>query len=239
MSTSEQQPPVIADAPPSSASVEPSLNAAPPAPSEAPGLTAEQIAELQQKASAYDQVTQTLSPYRDDIVRLVEDQKFRDFNKQSWEAYQHLQQQQQPQIAPEFKPIVDKLDSLESFVNEQRQAQRAQQQVEEQKWINENADYAKRLIATEGLNQERVIQLGMYADTLARAEGRRVGLEEAYKRVQSFAKAEAQPPRSLRSDAGAPGVPGKSTQTPDPTRLSTDFAGVVRDALASSGRQSA
>lgn len=157
-------------------------------------------------------------------AKRLSDPKFREFEDQAWSSYEQLQRAAEPQIPPEFKPIADRLDNVVSYVDKLREREQAQTQAEYQGFVSEQHQYAQRLAAERpdlaANGNAGILRVAAFADSLASQLGRRVGIEEAYKEMQRYAApaSSAAPPTSLRAHDGAPGVPGKSSTKPDPSK---------------------
>ena len=199
----------------------------------APSIDPAEYARLQEEVSQYRSTWAQLEPHADRINRLISDEDFRNFNDQSYDTYKTMREKRnEPEPLPEnLRPMYEKIEKLDSFVStlQSREAQAAKD--EEAKWTQENLDYAKRLSAEHPHLKEgnSLVRVAAFADSMARVEGRRVGIEEAWKAMQSFNPQSAPPPTSLRADSGAVGIPDKSSR--DASRYTKDFHGAIVEDL--------
>lgn len=187
----------------------------------APQLPAD-YAELLAIRDDYQRLNQTLAPYIDDIRPLIEDEGQRTFIRQARQSYQQQIDAQKPKIAPEMQPIIERIEATKSefapaieYINAERAAKEKATKDSADAAQTANVEYGKRLLAERpDLGEDDGAGIGMLA---AYAFNRGISLEEAWKRkgnTLAAPVAKATPPRSLRGDAAAPGVPGESTAPP-------------------------
>jgi hypothetical protein len=212
-----------------------------------PRFDPERVAALE---AYYERTNPVLEQYKDDFTPLLEDEKFREFYRSSRESYYDMQKriaaERDAEIPESEKRILSALDErlgkfkpvLDDYESRAQAQERAAKDATAQ-FTRENLEYAQRLVAEQKLTSEEVSELARYAaaiheDLKARGEHRFVPLEEAYKRVYGRAEAkvtQAKPtPKSLRSTAGATGVPGASRTIEDRADLAKP-GGVTRHIL--------
>jgi hypothetical protein len=203
---------------------DPSVTPGAVAPS-APQVTyPEDYEELKGYRDRYNSLAETLSPYVDDIRPIIEDEDRRNFWREANKTYEDRLKAREPEIAPEFQPLVKHFEEkfapvVEYATNQQkREAEAAAKAEAETKGAAEaaqraNLEYAKKLAAERpDLADDEFAGIGMLA---AYAANRGISLEEAWNRKGSSMGAPVKrekPPTSLRGDAAAPGVPGESTE---------------------------
>lgn len=160
----------------------------------------------------YEPVLQRMDPHADDIKRLVEDEDYRNFHKQSYSTYQQLREQQKPQIDPALAPVMEELREVRGYVDSQRAAETSRATAATQEAAN--AQWAK---VTEAARETPWLANDNYKAAFEVAHfGDSRGIKDfgdalsAYKQEMAtrFGAPAAVAPRSLRADAGDPGVPG-------------------------------
>lgn len=179
-------------------------------------------AELKGYRDRYNALSETLAPYVEDIRPIIEDEGSREYWRTARKSRDLLQQQQEPQMDPQFAPLVSHFEKqfapvVEYATNAQKREREATEakenetKAEQQKSFKANEDYARRLIAERpDLAEDNFAGVGMLA---AYAANRGISLEEAWTRKGNTMGAPAKkvtPPTSLRGDSAAPGVPGES-----------------------------
>lgn len=182
--------------------------------------------ELQGYRDRYNQLSETLAPYVDDIRPIIENEGDREYWRTARKSRDLLQQQQEPTMDPQFRPLVDHFEKqfapvVEYATNAQKREREAAEATEREtkaesdKAFKANEDYARRLIADRpDLAEDNFAGVGMLA---AYAANRGISLEEAWTRKGNTLGAppkKVTPPTSLRGDAAAPGVPGESKAPP-------------------------
>lgn len=188
-------------------------------------------AELKGYKERYNALSETLAPYVDDIRPIIENEGDREYWRTARKSRDLLREQQEPQMDPQFRPLIDHFESkfgpVVELANEQRAererdkaAKDAETKAAEATAFKANEDYARRLIADRpDLAEDEFAGIGMLA---AYAAHRKISLEEAWNRKGNTLGAPAKkvtPPTSLRGDAAAPGVPGESKATPIKSRV--------------------
>jgi DNA repair ATPase RecN len=196
-------------------------------------------AELEQLRSYYQQTAPTLErlqPYADDIRSFVENEDDREFYRQAREARKRIAEAQAPQIDPSLKPVLDKFEPVAQYVNdlqrrEAEAAQRAQQETAQAQWSHVQSLARDHSWLAEN-NYAAAFDVAAYGD--------RRGIKDfdkafdAYRQEMTgrFNSAPASPPpRSLRADAGNPGVPGP--KAPGPITSQADIRTRLAAALRS------
>ena len=189
------------------------------------------IAELEAWYAQTAPVIERLRPFEEDLAPLLDDEDYRAFSREARQSYLERRERQKAKQAEELDPgtrrLLDEFDrrlkpALEEVdvLRKEREARQAAEAESVRKTSEEftrtNLEFAQRLVADKGLSQEEVLDLGRFAkilheETVAAGAPRFVSIEEAYKRVYGRAAERTAPtPRSLRSKAAAPGIPGES-----------------------------
>jgi hypothetical protein len=198
----------------------------------------ERLAQLETFYAQAQPLLDRLRPLEEDLTPLLEDEGYRDFQRQSRKSYyQMLEEQKKAEaeaLSPAERRLLDEMDkrlkpALEEVdvLRKERESRGAREQEAAKKASEEftrtNLEYAQRLVAEQKLSPEEVGDLGRFAkilhdETVTRGEPRFVPLEEAYKRLYGRAEAKATPavPRSLRAKSAAPGIPGASQPVEKP-----------------------
>lgn len=186
--------------------------------------------ELQGYRDRYNQLSETLAPYVDDIRPIIENEGDREYWRTARKSRDLLQQQQEPQMDPQFAPLVSHFEKqfapVVEYATRQQQreadAETAKQRDTEaatKAALEKNREYCNRIISErpEDFASDSAGNLNRnmkHLIALAASEG--LSIEDAWKefgsdRFQARPKA-VKPPTSLRGDAAAPGVPGESKQ---------------------------
>lgn len=189
--------------------------------------TAQQIRELEYFAQRAAVELEKIKPYREDIEELVNDEKLRNFYRESKKYYKNgLEQIEQSNASP----VDDDVREVVSYVKQQRQREIDEHNSREAKFYQEQRTVGDRLRKEHNLNDEQISFLANTADTMARQSNRNVGLDEAFNQVRKFSPtAGSTPPTvSLRGDSSTPGVPSASTNR---DRWKSDFHGALTDQL--------
>jgi hypothetical protein len=202
------------------------------------------LAELERYYNEAQATFQKIAPYEEDVRAILDDEDYREFQRTARKSYMETREAQQKardnELPPEYRRLLDEIDgrlkpALEevSVLRQDREARSAREQeaakAAQKTFVDENIQYAQRLISEQGLTSEEITDLGRFAkvlhdETVAAGSPRFVPLEEAYKRIygRASAKKEAATPRSLRARSAAPGVPSASrapeAPKPDPRR---------------------
>jgi hypothetical protein len=188
------------------------------------------IAELERYYAESQGIFDRLKPHEEDVRALLDDEDYREFAREARQSYLERREKAKAKQAEELdpgarrlleefdrrlKPALEEVDVLRRD-REARQAAEAETvRKTSEEFTRTNLEFAQRLVAEQGLSQEEVLDLGRFAkalheDTVAAGSPRFVSIEEAYKRVYGRAQAKTETPRSLRSKAAAPGIPGAS-----------------------------
>jgi hypothetical protein len=198
----------------------------------------------------YSRTNPILEQYKDDFNAIVEDEGYRDFQRKSRESYYDMQKrvaaEREAEIPESEKRIYAHIDkTLEPFkplVKEyetRAEAETRKAQEASQDFAKKETEYANRLVAEGKLSDTQVNELAELAMIRHKASGpegqrRFVGIEEMYKSVYGRAEAAATVAKpvakSLRSTAGATGVPGASRTIEDRSDLAKP-GGVTRHIL--------
>ncbi len=198
-----------------------------------PTIDPADYARLQEEVAQARQTFAQLEPHADRINRFLSDEDYRNFTDQSYESYKTMREKAaQPEPIPDnLRPMYEKIENLDSYVGSLKKREQDAQKAEEAKWQQDNIDFANRLAAEHPhLKQgNSLVKVAAFADSMARVEGRRVGIEEAWKTMQGFNPQPAAPAPSLRADSGAVGIPDRSPR--DASRYTKDFHGAILDDL--------
>ncbi len=163
-------------------------------------------------AERYNSLAAQLGPYSDDIQKLVENEEYRNFYRQSWQAFEDAKKRNAPQISDELKPIVEQFKPVADYVTELRDRERKYNEQQNAAYISEQQSFARKLMADHNVDADFI------EDLAAIAIQKKTNLEGAWNRLNSKFRIEKAstdaPPTSLRGDAANPGVPGKSAEAP-------------------------
>ena len=187
-----------------------------------------------------EQATQSfaaLEPYADDLKWMAENEDNVKFIRQARETYENSRRSQEPQLDANgqllwerFKPAVEYVSKLQ----EREQQMTAQQQAEHNRKVRSEADALITKDPRLANNNRALLQsVANYGDQRGISS-----LTEAYnewsKDIGVPEARAATPPRSLRGEAGAAGVPGPSTLPP--IKSPKDIRARLRTAFANPGR---
>jgi hypothetical protein len=176
----------------------------------------QQLRELQQYQSETQSVFEQLSPHSARIKRMVEDENAARLFDDSLASYEALSARNKPKLSDEWNPEVNPwlkkidevYDQVKSFAKESTDYKQQQQEQVNQRLLSENTKLSEQLIEkfphlAEGdyAGIKMIASYGIqnkmsFADAAS-------ALEPAYKRERSIEP-------TLRTTAGAPGVPGAS-----------------------------
>lgn len=193
----------------------------------APSIDPAEYARMRDELAQWHQFNETASPHADKIQRIINDAEYGDFVDKSYGAYENMRNQSRP---PEdetpgwFKPYAQQLDTArESQVRSEKEVQ--------DKWQRDEMDFAARLVAEQPSLKENngIVRVAAFADSMAKVENRRVGIEEAWKTMQGFNPSAPAPAPSLRADAGAIGIPERAPA--DNSKFAKDFHGEMLSRL--------
>lgn len=175
-------------------------------------------AELERIRGERDQLAsglQQLRPYAEDIEWLTQDPGNQQFLRESRKAYDDARKARNA-VPEELRPIAEKVDRLNSFVDNFEAAQQRAAAEPHQRWLQEGRSFC------EGLISKHPNELGKNADpSLAWAgalericQSRGLTWEEGWKILQpAFVKeVSGPPPTSMRADTGFAGLPPPSRQ---------------------------
>ena len=193
---------------PSSVADSPAVAPASAAPTYSPEIQAELDFAKQAR-----QTFEVLQPYAEDIDRFVSDESYREMARNSYKAYETMRQPTKPEMPPEFAPIVDRLDKVSNYVDTLQQRETAAQAAERDASMRATTEYAQRLVAEHPFLAEDNFAGIQMVGTVAAQRG--ITFEDAWKKYGAMFAAPRQatppPPRSLRADAGTPGVPSDTS----------------------------
>ncbi len=213
--TAPTTPEVAASTPAAVVSAEPASPVTPSEGTERRNLSDAEIEQLVNFSNLAYEELEKLTPYKEKIKRLAEDEEYRKFVESATSHYdqghKELEQQRAAEIPSWAKPMLD-------FVESQKQNMSRQQEADQNKFYAEQRAVGDRLQRENSLTPAQISDLAYHADSLATRYQRRVGLEEAYNHMRGFAAptAHGAPPTvGLRGDASQPGVPGRSSNADD------------------------
>jgi hypothetical protein len=175
--------------------------------------------ELKKFREDYEPTIAAIAPYIDDIRPIVENERTREFLRKARTTYEKELESQAPQLSPELSMVRDEfrreLDPIVGYIKDERKAKEYAAAKAKEEAGQANLAYANRLVAERpDLAEDDYAGIQMLASYAA---PRGISLEEAWKRKGTSLGAPAPkvaPPRSLRGDAAAPGVPGESKEPP-------------------------
>lgn len=229
---SQQDPELIAAAPPVAPAATVEAPVAPPA------IDPQYVANLQRSYAAQQAELNRYEAVKDDIDWMLADETRLQGVKRYRNAYEEASKPQlDPVIEGIYKHIDERTEPSRQYVEDQKKAAAAREQAERDTFVQANIKYANGLVADKKIKPDQIDGLAAYADSLAHRWQRNVTIEEAYKTGTSafggtITEAAAAP--VLRADEGAVGVPGPSAT--DSKRWVTDFHGALTDALKAEKR---
>lgn len=229
---SQQDPELIAAAPP----------VAPAAPVEAPvappAIDPQYVADLQRAYAAQQAELNRYESVKDDVAWMLEDETRLQGVRRYKSAYEEASKPKRPpELEDLYKHIDERTEPSRQYVEQQTKAAAQREQADRDKFIADNVTYAKKLVADKMITPDKIDGLAAYADSLAHRWQRNVTIEEAFKEGRSSfggVQTEAAKAPVLRADEGAVGVPGPSET--DSKRWVTDFHGALTDALKAEKR---
>ncbi len=205
------------------------------APVESPDLAAlraenESLRRYQTEAQT---VFDNLAPHKSLVERVLADEKYRErasrlldedagsFYDESYASYQAIKARQAPQIAPEIKPLYDKFEKFDKFIDGQTERNKIadfqQKQAETKQRVQGDAAVVQELEKSYPfLRDDDYAFVGQMArDAIARQVPFKTVADEFAKRMSAYefkskAQGNARPDNTLRSSMGASGVPGPS-----------------------------
>ena len=173
----------------------------------APAIDPAEYAAMQSELGQWRAFNEQAAPYAERIQRLITDEEFRNFNDQSYSAYEKMREDAKPvdETPAWFKPYADRINEETS----QKSRAEAEQNT---KWQRDEMDFAARLVAEQPQLRtgNGIVRIAAFADAMAKVENRRVGIEEAYKVMLGFQPGASAPAPSLRADSGSVGIPDKA-----------------------------
>ena len=220
----------------------PAAPAVAPAPSPTPerAIDPAYVAQLEQFARDQQAELNRYAPVKEDLDWMLEDDTRREGVKRYRKA---LEESSQPVVDPVLQQIYDHVDQAVkpavAYITRQQEAEQRTIKEQNQKFERDNMQFAARLAGEQKLDQQKMLEVAAYADSMATRLQRNVGIEEAWKSLQSFAGPSRAPEGDapiLRADSGAPGVPGPSVT--DSTDWQTDLTGSLTKRFAKARRAS-
>jgi hypothetical protein len=185
--------------------------------------------------------------YRERAARLASDEDAGRFYDETIANYEAIRQRQAPQLPPELKPIGDKLDRMNKFIDEQEKRNQAAdldaQRRTVQTRVQSDAAIVNELEKTyEFLADDNYAMVGQMAqDAQRRGVPFKTVADEFVTRMSRYnfarkAQENQREDRTLRASAGTPGVPGPSTKKPEEEK---PFFNSVLDALQAAKQRKA
>ena len=192
----------------------PQVAAEPVAPAaEAPQFDPAEIEQLRQFKAQVEPVLETLRPYGDDIQRLVQDEEARNFYRQSLKTYEQLRAEQAPKVDPALQPVFEELKPVKDWISQQQTreaeaAKTAQQEAANAQW-SKVQEASKELPWLAQDNYRAAFEVAQFGDLRGIKDfGDALSAYRQEMASRFGAPVVSAPPRSLRGDAGDPGVPG-------------------------------
>lgn len=207
-------------------------------------------ARYQALEAYYARTNPVLQEYEKDFDAIVNDEGYRQFSRTSRESYYDMQKrvaaEREAEIPESEKRLLaafdERLKPFDPVIKDY--ATRAEREVETAKaaandFAKRETEFADRLVAEGKITSDQVGKLAKYAmvlhkESVEAGTPRFVGIEEVYKEIYGGAEARATTAkpvaRSLRSTAGATGVPGASSTVTDRGDLNRP-GGVTRHIL--------
>lgn len=202
------------------------------------GISAGERAELDRLRGYYNQAEADyafLGPIRDDVIRLGRDEKARQFYRDALKSYDQLQADQDKTPA-EMRPLLDSVHKIEERMDKRDQSEQYAQQAALQERGKKEWETVYKLGAANPWlakeNYRAVPEIVAWANSNGMGNSDFSTVFDAYtsEMHDRFGSGQAQPPpRSLRADAGVPGVPGP--RGPGPIKSQADIRDRIRAGL--------
>ena len=198
------------------------------------GIDANEYAELRAYREQANRSFQALEPVADDVQWMLADEANREFIKQARRTYEESKRSREPELDPSSKRVLDELAPIKEYVS-------AQQKREQDAVRREQMDFARK---TRSVRDKLVTEKPWLAEQndagifAIAAYGDRLGITDLNEAAKAFEAAGqprgVTPPRSLRGEASAAGVPGPSSLPP--IKSAKDIRARLRAGFANQGR---
>jgi hypothetical protein len=204
------------------------------APSSAPALDANELAELRAYREQAAQAFTTLEPVSEDINWMLADEANREFIREARRTYEESRRSREPALDPNTKRVLDEIAPLREFVTAAQKREQDAVKREQQAYAQKTRSVRDRLVAERPWLAEHN-DAGVFAIA---AFGDRMGITDLAEAAKAFDAAGqpkgVTPPRSLRSEGSAAGVPGPSSAPP--IKSAKDIRARLKHAFANQGR---
>jgi hypothetical protein len=208
----------------------------PPSPS-APSTPAIDPAEYEELKRFRDEATQTftrLQPFAEDLNWMSADEQNLEFIRQARKTYEDSRKAREPELDPATRRVLDEVKPLKEYVSKLEKREQDQVAREQAAFAQKTRSVRDRLVAEKPWLAENN-DAGIYAIA---AFGDRLGLTDLAEAAKAFDAAGqpkgVTPPRSLRGEASAAGVPGPSSLPP--IKSAKDIRARLRSAFGNQGR---
>jgi len=174
------------------------------------------LEELNRVRAERDQLAQGLQqlrPYAEDIEWLTQDPDNQKFLRESRKAYESARQSRQ-QVPDELRPIAEKVDKLDRFVDEFTSAQQRAAAEPRLRWLSEGKSFAEDLMRKhpDQLSRQADPSMGWAGALQSLCESKGLTWEEGWKVLAPafVPQHSGPPPTSMRADSGLTGLPPPS-----------------------------
>ncbi len=200
-------------------------------------LPAVDVEEYNRLRDFYGQATQqfaALEPVADDVRWLLEDESNRDFIRQARKTYEESKAARAPQLSPDAQAMIDAVKPALEYVSTQQKREQDAVRAQQAEFARKTRTARDALVSQKPWLAENN-DAGIWAIA---AFGDRLGITDLSEAAKAFDAAGqpkgATPPRSLRGEAAAAGVPGPSALPP--IKSPKDLRARIKHAFANQGR---
>jgi len=204
------------------------------APSNDPQLTAE-LEDLRAYRARSEQFLEQLTPHEARIKKLLEDGDAARVFDDSVSAYDRIREERKPKLPiewdPEQNPLLKRMmkvaDTVDSWDTRSKQLEQQQAVEANQRVVHEATTYAEQLI--KDVPQLAENNFAGIKSIAAFATQSNLAFKDAAEQLMPvFRRQQTTPPKSLRPNQGAPGVPQRSEKPGDDDRSMFE---IVRERL--------
>jgi hypothetical protein len=200
-----------------------------------------ELTRLRNQVGQYEQSLSALQPYADEINWLASDPGNAEFIRKSRRAYEQARQED-TQLPPGMRALGDKVDKIDKFVDSLQAEQQRAAQEPFQRWMREAEAFLHSKAKDNPAIQEQLNNIAYQFGALSRPVangGRGMSLDEAWQYITEppYVKknSPAPPPPSMRADAGMPGLPPPSRETPTASNGSKKLSQIILERLQPQG----
>jgi hypothetical protein len=192
-----------------------------PAPSGAPAFTQEDFDRLRAENAQYAATLARLDPYVEDIKPILEDEEYRNAQREYRRVYSDLSQRKPNSLSPELQALRDEiLGEIKPF-KEAFQSQTAAQEDAKRQRVQRAFDEGKPIVLAHIERHPELRGSRAFVTMVEAMQSEAVERDVPFKQVwdstmSAFGAPEPRqaPPRQLRANAGEQGIPA----APDPKR---------------------